>query len=167
VRMLVTAAPKSAVVLWAGEISPEFAAQAINAGVRGILHKTRSVEAHLECLCRVVEGELWLEKSLSDAILSGRRISLTGRERELMAYLAQGLKNKEMGYLMGITEGTVKVYLSRLFQKVGANDRLALALFALRNMRADGSHTIKPAAQPALKPAPVVYFPSQVHRPAA
>jgi hypothetical protein len=37
---------------------------------------------------------------------------------------------------MGITEGTVKVYMSRLFDKVGASDRFALALLTLRNVTA-------------------------------
>lgn len=43
---------------------------------------------------------------------------------------------------MGLTEGTVKVYLCKLFQKVGAKDRFELALFGLRNLHqlgADGA----------------------------
>jgi hypothetical protein len=47
--------------------------------------------------------------------------------------VTQGLKNKEIASVMGITEGTVKVYLSRLFGKIGARDRFELALIGLRN----------------------------------
>ncbi len=46
----------------------------------------------------------------------------------------QGLKNKEIAAALGLTEGTVKVYLCKLFQKVGAKDRFELALFGLRNL---------------------------------
>ena len=49
--------------------------------------------------------------------------------------LAQGLKNKEIAFRMGIVEGTVKVYLSRLYSKLGVNDRFELALLTLRNMQ--------------------------------
>jgi hypothetical protein len=56
-----------------------------------------------------------------------------------MGLLAQGLRNKEIAWSMGISEGTVKVYLSRLFTKVGASDRFELALLALRNVVAGGA----------------------------
>jgi len=59
---------------------------------------------------------------------------LTGREGQLVALIAQGLKNKELAYALGITEGTVKVYLSRVFKKLGVNDRFDLALYAIRNV---------------------------------
>jgi DNA-binding NarL/FixJ family response regulator len=88
----------------------------------------------VKCLRKVAAGELWIEKNLSDQILSARRVLLSPRERQLATLLAQGLKNKEIAYALGITEGTVKVYLSRLFQKAGVADRFELALFALKNL---------------------------------
>jgi len=48
--------------------------------------------------------------------------------------VAQGLRNKEIGYRLGVTEGTVKVHLCRLFDKTGVADRLELALFAMKNL---------------------------------
>ena len=44
------------------------------------------------------------------------------------------MKNKEIATTLMISEGTVKVYLSRLFQKVGVKDRFELALFGLKNL---------------------------------
>jgi len=128
----------AAVILWVDAVSTEFAAQVIGMGVRGILRKTIALELHLKCLQAVAGGELWLEKILTDRILSTSRVTLTQRERELLGLLAQGFRNKEIAHSLGITEGTVKVYLSHLFRKVGANDRLDLALFALRNMLGPG-----------------------------
>jgi len=46
------------------------------------------------------------------------------------------LKNKELGQALDISEGTVKVYLSRLFKKLGLKDRFELALFGLKNLTA-------------------------------
>jgi hypothetical protein len=65
-----------------------------------------------------------------------------------MGLLAQGLKNKEIAHATGLSEGTVKVYLTRLFQKVGVHDRLELALFALGNSFADAIPEPEPAAWP-------------------
>jgi Bacterial regulatory proteins, luxR family len=53
--------------------------------------------------------------------------------------VAQGLSNKEIAWSLGITEGTVKVYLSKLFDKVGVADRLELALLALKNFTANNA----------------------------
>jgi len=145
------------IILWVDHVSTEFASQVIAAGVRGILRKTMTLDEHLDCFRKVSAGELGLEKVLSDQLLSTQRVTLTPRERQVMGLVAQGLRNKEIAYSIGVTEGTIKVYLSRLFQKVGANDRLDLALFALRNMAASG--TIDPPAhQPADQPRPKPLF---------
>jgi DNA-binding CsgD family transcriptional regulator len=69
-----------------------------------------------------------------EQLLLTKRVSLTRREGQLVGLIAQGLKNKELAYALGITEGTVKVYLSRIFKKLGVNDRFELALYALKNV---------------------------------
>jgi DNA-binding NarL/FixJ family response regulator len=122
------------IILWVHSISTELALQAMSLGVRGILRKTLSTDTLLRCLTRVNEGELWFEKALTDSIMSARRYSLTRREGQLVSLLSQGLKNKEIATALNISEGTVKVYLSRLFQKLGVKDRFELALYGLKNL---------------------------------
>ena len=124
----------ASIVLWVDAISNEFASQAIALGIRGILRKALPIDLHTACLREVAAGGFWVEKALSDKLICSKRIALTRRERQLIGLLAQGLKNKEIAYQLSITEGTVKVYLSRLFLKVGARDRVDLALFALKNL---------------------------------
>jgi DNA-binding NarL/FixJ family response regulator len=121
-------------VLWVNSISTELAFQAMSLGVRGILRKTLPMELQVKCLQKVQAGELWLEKSLTDSFLCARRVTLTNREGQLVTLLAQGRKNKEIATALMISEGTVKVYLSRLFQKVGVKDRFEMALFGLKNL---------------------------------
>jgi two-component system, NarL family, nitrate/nitrite response regulator NarL len=157
----------AAVILWVEAVSIEFASQVIGLGVRGILRKTMSIELHLRCLQAVGAGELWLEKSLSDRILTTSRVTLTQRERELLGLLAQGLKNKEMAHQLGITEGTVKVYLSNLFRKAGANDRLDLALFALRNMICPSPVDPSSSRSLGLSGGAPMFVPGFLSRPAA
>jgi DNA-binding NarL/FixJ family response regulator len=127
--------PGCRLVLWVRSISTELAYQAMEMGVRGVLRKTLSPELLAKCLLKVAEGELWFDKSLTASFLSAKMVSLTKRESQLVALLSQGLKNKEIAATLTISEGTVKVYLSRLFQKVGVKDRFELALYGLRNLQ--------------------------------
>jgi hypothetical protein len=75
---------------------------------------------------------------------------------------------------MTLTEGTVKVYLSRLFAKVGANDRFELALYSLQNLLIGAASELEPArvageSRPSERLSPAVFLPSFVNvaRPAA
>jgi len=126
------------VVLWVNEISTELAYQAMGMGVRGILRKRLPADWQLESLQKVLAGELWFEKALTDSFLRSKRVVLTKREGEMVSLLSQGLKNKEIATELGIAEGTVKVYISRLFDKVGVQDRFELALYGLKNLTSGG-----------------------------
>ncbi len=128
------AAPRTKLVLWVHFISTEMALQAMGLGVRGIVSKTLPPEGLIASLIKVHAGELWFEKALTDSILTARRYTLTRREGQIVTLVAQGLKNKELGIALNISEGTVKVYLSRLFKKLGLKDRFELALFGLKNL---------------------------------
>jgi DNA-binding NarL/FixJ family response regulator len=147
------------IVLWVHAISTELALQAMSLGVRGILRKTLPTETLLRCLTRVNEGELWFEKALTDSIMSARRYSLTRREGQLVSLLSQGLKNKEIATALNISEGTVKVYLSRLFQKLGVKDRFELALYGLKNLTPGGGAMDNPSPLGGARAATPVWQP--------
>jgi DNA-binding NarL/FixJ family response regulator len=148
--------PSSRIVLWVRAMSTELAYQAIEHGVRGILRKTHPPEVLLKCLQMVADGGLWFEETLKTSFTSMRTVSLTRREGQLVSLLSQGLKNKEIATTLFITEGTVKVYLSRLFHKLNVKDRFELALFGLKNMPAGEALAEVPlvsTAQPQRKDA--------------
>jgi DNA-binding NarL/FixJ family response regulator len=140
--------PDCRVVLWVRSISTELAYQTLELGVRGVLRKTLPIELLVKCLGKVAEGELWFDKNLTASFLSAKMVSLTRRESQLVSLLSQGLKNKEIAATLSISEGTVKVYLSRLFQKVGVKDRFELALYGLRNFQNIRSEPPHLAARP-------------------
>ncbi len=142
--------PNSRIVLWVRSISTELAYQAIEHGVRGILRKTHPPEVLLKCLQMVADGGLWFEEALKASFTTMRTVSLTRRESQLVSLLSQGLKNKEIAATLFISEGTVKVYLSRLFQKLGVKDRFELALFGLKNMPSGEALIEAPQPQAAL-----------------
>lgn len=128
--------PNPGIILWVDRIASEFVRQALQCGVRGILRKDAPAASYVECVEHVMEGQLWLERELADALLTARTVRLSPRERQLIALLTQGLRNKEIAGRMNITEGTAKAYLSRLFEKTGASDRFELAVFAMKNLQA-------------------------------
>ena len=56
--------------------------------------------------------------------------SLTSRERQIVLVLAEGITNKEIARRLRLTEGTVKVHLHNIYQKLGISNRTALAIRA-------------------------------------
>ena len=134
---IVAITPRTAVILWFDHISAEYLTQSISLGVLGALSRNSSIGTYLECFQTVARGYTWIDREASQKIHSTIRVALAPRERHVVGLIAQGLTNKEIAWSLGITEGTVKVYLSKLFDKVGVSDRLELALLALRNLTAN------------------------------
>lgn len=126
--------PACNVVLWVRTISPEVAYLVMGLSIRAILRKTLPTEKLVECLRRVAAGEVWFEPHLTARFLTAKSVTLTRRESELVTLLAQGLKNKEIATALEISEPSVKAYLTKLFQKVGAKDRFELALYGLKHL---------------------------------
>jgi two-component system nitrate/nitrite response regulator NarL len=56
---------------------------------------------------------------------------LTKREREIMLLVAQSLTNKDIARRLDLSEGTVKIHLHNIYQKIGVNNRTALATLTL------------------------------------
>lgn len=127
-------APTCSIVLWARSIPAELAYQAIELGVRGIVRKTLEAEELAARLREVAAGELSLDSALSAGWPAVETVRLTNRESQLLELLARGMKNREIASALSITEGTVKVYLSRLFQKAGVRDRYELGIYGVRNL---------------------------------
>ncbi len=103
-------------------------------GTRAILPGNTSIDGLLTSLREVARGVLCFEKDLLDKVLFQKRINLTNREGQIVTLVAQCFRNKAIGNALGITEGTVKVYLYKLFKKLGVNDRLDMAIYGLRNL---------------------------------
>lgn len=120
--------PGCPVVLWSEAMPLDMVFRALEFGVRGIVERSSSPEHLSESLLRVAGGEMQIGfAAAGESPQPRRRISLTPREREIVTLLQQGLRNKQIASEMNITEGTVKIYLFRLFHKLGVRNRLELA----------------------------------------
>jgi two-component system, NarL family, nitrate/nitrite response regulator NarL len=122
------------VCLLVHELAPEFLFQLREIGVAGIISMRRTQAELVHAVTVVGYGQLHFDPWFSNERLQAETVHLSPREGQLVELLTRGLKNKEIATELGITEGTVKVYLSKLFQKVGAKDRFELALSGLKNL---------------------------------
>jgi DNA-binding NarL/FixJ family response regulator len=135
------------IVLTASEDKNEFV-QAMKLGCSGIVLKQTAPDLIVKSIRKVYGGEIWLDSNTTAAVMrqfstgfessgsssggKGReRSPLSTREREIVALVAQGYKNKEMAEKMFISEQTVKNHLHNIFDKLGVSDRLELALYAI------------------------------------
>lgn len=101
----------------------------------GIVYKTSDPAILLDCLGSVAAGRRWVDPAVEEQMAKARETrnasdSFTPRERELIDLVARGLRNREIAARLGITEGTVKVYLHAIFEKAGVGSRTELAMRA-------------------------------------
>lgn len=130
---VIASAPACKMVLLSRTPTAELMYHAQEIGASALLPTSLSAKRLLSCLEQVENGGTIFDYTAPSGGSPSKAIRLTKRESQLVALVSQGLKNKEIAAHLGISEGTVKTYFSNLFQKVGANDRLELALFGLKN----------------------------------
>lgn len=106
---------------------------ALDSGASGYLQKSAARDELIAALRAVASGESYLPEGLADR-LSGLQLgpTITLREREILALIAQGRANKEIGAELGIAEDTVKRHISNTFQKLEVNDRAQATAEAIR-----------------------------------
>jgi two-component system nitrate/nitrite response regulator NarP len=129
------------VVILTAAIDDSRLRQAKSLGVDGIVMKTNDPAFLLDCLQAVLDGGRWFDPELEvRAAELGKRAApsaLSLRERKLVALVALGRRNREIAAELGITEGTVKVYLHAIFEKLGVASRTELAIRAAEEGLAD------------------------------
>jgi two-component system nitrate/nitrite response regulator NarL len=104
--------------------------------VEGIVLKNSDPAYLLECLERVERGGSWVDPEVGERLgelaerFKAGRPPLAPRERELIRCVARGLRNRQIAEQLGVTEGTVKVYLHAVFDKLDVKNRTELAIRA-------------------------------------
>ncbi len=137
----------SKVLILTGVQTPESHRTAIRRGAMGIVLKQQAADLLLKAIRKVHDGEVWIDRSMIGSVLSEVRSekreeenpeqqkikALTAREREVIALVSEGLKNKVIGERLFISETTVTHHLSSIYSKLGVSDRLELVVFAFAN----------------------------------
>jgi DNA-binding NarL/FixJ family response regulator len=110
---------------------------ALEAGACGYLLKDVSSDEVAEGIRAAARGESPLDPRAARTVLAARREpdpleGLSGREREVLALLVEGMANKLIARRLGISEKTVKAHLTRIFRVLDVTDRTQAALWAER-----------------------------------
>ncbi|HEX8840628.1 MAG TPA: response regulator transcription factor [Sphingomicrobium sp.] len=101
----------------------------------GMVLKTSDPSLLTECIDAVAAGGRWIDPEIAQRIRQAQERAasappLTRRERELVELVRQGMRNRDIAAELGVTEGTVKVYLHAIFDKFRVENRTELALRA-------------------------------------
>jgi DNA-binding NarL/FixJ family response regulator len=121
---------------------PAAASRAVRAGASGLLYKDVDPDALVRAIRSVHDGNLLLAPEAAGSLVHaagggapGGVDSLTSREREVLAELAQGRSNREIARALHVAEKTVKAHVSSVLAKLGVQDRTQAALLAVRSER--------------------------------
>lgn len=126
----------------------EWVFDAIRAGAAGYLLKNTPRAGLIEAIEGTVQGQTFVDPNVAGKLftqVAGATMahdttlaeSLSSREREILCLLADGLSNTEIAAQLFLSEGTVRNYMSDLFEKLGVTDRTQAAVIALRHGLAD------------------------------
>ena len=125
-------------VLLTASIDDAEVIEAVRLGVCGLVMKDSTPDALIDCVRRVHAGEQCLDQAVVtkafratlDREAAVRDSALTPREIEIVRMVAEGLRNRAIATRMAISEGTVKVHLHNIYEKLGVDGRLELTLAA-------------------------------------
>jgi len=123
-------APAVRVIIYTGEPGLDVLRQAVRLGAWGFICKSDEPAILVDTIAAVARGRMSLPYIDMQVLTSDPLKELTGRERELLAALANGWTNLQIASRIGISQNTVKYHLKNLYDKLGVNNRaMAVALY--------------------------------------
>jgi two-component system, NarL family, nitrate/nitrite response regulator NarL len=132
-------------------IKKELELEAFNTGVHGIILKGSAANTLYKCISAVMNGQYWIPgRGVADSPqpqlpqeendppptkikAPTKKFGLTKREMQILTLVVAGRTNREIAKRFSISEQTVKHHVTNIFDKVGAYNRLELALFAIHH----------------------------------
>jgi len=145
---LLRVADAASVVVVTGVTAEDSLVSAVKAGAAGIVLKTEPAGNLVKAIRKVHSGELWIRRSIMARAMrqvlheddpkpidadEAKIATLTARELEVIAFLGQGLRNKQIGERLFISETTVRHHLTSIFNKLDVADRLELIIYAYQH----------------------------------
>jgi DNA-binding NarL/FixJ family response regulator len=132
--------PETKVVFLTAAASDGQILTAISRGAKGFMLKDMAADSLIHCVRQVAAGQRWFPTELVDAAVdreTGHQVQrerlqkLTAREREVVVSLCAGHSNKQIARELNVTEGTVRIHLHNIFEKLGVTSRTALTALAI------------------------------------
>ncbi|CAN1565412.1 CitB Response regulator containing a CheY-like receiver domain and an HTH DNA-binding domain [Burkholderiaceae bacterium] len=141
--LILQESPACQVVLLTVSEDAEDLTLALKKGAAGYLLKNIDADYLLESLRKVMQSDAVISPEMTSKLVAGFRKSepavaseikkLTPREGEMLAQLALGLSNKEIARKLDVAESTVKIHLQSILKKLGVNNRVQAAIYAVEH----------------------------------
>jgi NarL family two-component system response regulator LiaR len=132
--------PACSVIVLTSFVETEMVQRALEAGAISYLLKDSGPEKLLDAIREAHVGRGTIDSSAAQALLPDRRVpgarfaeDLTPREREVLALLAEGLTNKEIGTRLFLSLGTVRLHVTNVLRKMDAPNRTTAAMLAVQH----------------------------------
>lgn len=136
-RRILEELPETRVLILTSFSDRERIEDAVDAGAIGYVLKDTEPEDLVKAVRSAARGDAPLDPRAAKVLLERRGVarspmSLTNREAEVLALVANGMTNKLIARRLAISERTVKAHLTKVFQALGVTDRTQAALLAQR-----------------------------------
>jgi two-component system nitrate/nitrite response regulator NarL len=142
---LPSACRKTVAIMMIPACDRELIIDAFRGGARGVFCRFHALKLLSKCIRTVHSGQIWANnqdlaflleylaqlKPLRLVKSGGGMQLLTPREAEVVHLLAEGMSTREISHKVGVTEHTVRNYLSNIYEKLGVSSRVELALYAV------------------------------------
>ncbi len=159
VEAIVSAVPASRIIALSDRTHADDHRSLVELGATGLVLKNERPDVLIKAIRKVHEGEVWLDRANTAAVLARmtrRRhdedieamkiATLTRREHEVIALVGEGLKNAAIAQRLFVSEATVRNHLTSILDKLGLSDRFELAVYAFRHglVRYPDAGTLRP-----------------------
>lgn len=128
------------VVVLTAVLDDDDTVESLRLGAMGVIGKDAPPKALLECVRRVHRGEKAVDGGVfgtaftralrRDTAGADAGTTLTRREIEIVRGVAEGLRNQDIAARLSISEGTVKIHLHKIYEKIAIDNRVGLVLYA-------------------------------------
>ena len=164
--------PEVKILLLAPGVDEELELRTIKAGAQGCISREADPQFLTKALAAVDRGEVWVSQRVASRIIEefvrsrdksdkGLKSSeLSSREWEILALVAQGLRNKRIADQLCVCESTIKTHLYSIFQKLAISSRLEATLYYYHHLKRDGA-SASPAPMTPLSAPPPQRHPSR------
>lgn len=143
IKALQEKVPKLRILILTMDVSRESFLEALSLGVQGYILKSSSFSKIANDIRTALQGDLVIGTEVTPYLAQGVQVpktrkqmeqalgTLTGREKEVLRFLVQGKDNGAIAQELGLSEKTVKNYVSNILNKLGFEDRVKLVVFAI------------------------------------
>jgi len=138
-RAILQTCPKTKVVLLTIHTEQHYVLDALRAGIKGYVLKTKAAEELIRAIREVSLGKLYLTPGVSEVVAQAYLAKtdlppepLSLREREVLQLIAEGKSTKEVAVVLGISVKTAESHRTRMMEKLSVHETASLVRYAIK-----------------------------------